>query len=76
MKASITMSPLFSAGAGLYESITMDTTETQRVDYMSDKLVQDPEYRQKLLARICKVMSCIKGLVEGNWRAERVVWAA
>jgi len=43
------------AGAGLYESITMDTTETRRVDYMSDKLVQDPEYRQKLLARICKV---------------------
>ncbi|GFH15447.1 PPDK_N domain-containing protein, partial [Haematococcus lacustris] len=27
------------AGAGLYESITMDTTETRKVDYMDDQLV-------------------------------------
>lgn len=27
------------AGAGLYDSITMDTTELRKVDYASDKLV-------------------------------------
>lgn len=39
----------------MYESLTMDTTETQRVDYMSDKFVQDAGYRQALMTRICKV---------------------
>ncbi len=37
----LTLSPSPS-GAGLYESITMDPTITKRIDYMDDKLVQDP----------------------------------
>lgn len=34
----------------------MDETITKRVDYMDDKLVQDPAFRQSLLAAICKVL--------------------
>jgi alpha-glucan,water dikinase len=33
----------------------MDPTETRKVDYMDDRLVQDPAYRKDILSRICKV---------------------
>ena len=36
------------AGAGLYESITMDTTTSQRVDYSDDPITVDAEYRRKV----------------------------
>eukprot|EP00983_Pelagomonas_calceolata_P067394 1149467-Pelagomonas_calceolata.AAC.7 len=32
----------------------MDATKTLPVDYLEDKLVTDVDYRQQLLARICK----------------------
>lgn len=41
------------AGAGLYESITMDTTITKRVDYMDDPIMQVGGCR----ARVCSKMS-------------------
>lgn len=33
----------------------MDETVTRKVDYMDDKLVQDPGFRRHLLSEICKV---------------------
>lgn len=36
------------AGAGLYESITMDATELVRVDYNDDPITKDPEFRRKV----------------------------
>jgi len=61
------------AGAGLYESITMDPTETKRVDYMDDKLVQDPKYRQSLLSSICKVGAAIEKALGSAQDIEGVV---
>ncbi|KAK9867578.1 hypothetical protein WJX84_002715 [Apatococcus fuscideae] len=42
------------AGAGLYDSITMDPTKLQKVDYSSDRLVQDESFRKDLMTRIAK----------------------
>lgn len=39
------------AGAGLYESITMDTTVQQRVDYSDDPITIDPDFRRKVRQR-------------------------
>lgn len=36
------------AGAGLYESITMDPTEVVRVDYNDDPITSDAEFRRKV----------------------------
>ncbi|KAK9852315.1 hypothetical protein WJX84_008608 [Apatococcus fuscideae] len=42
------------AGAGLYDSITMDPTELRKVDYSSDRLLQDEAFRKDLMTRIAK----------------------
>eukprot|EP00882_Tetradesmus_deserticola_P016401 GHRQ01017518.1.p2 GENE.GHRQ01017518.1~~GHRQ01017518.1.p2 ORF type:complete len:134 (+),score=25.17 GHRQ01017518.1:218-619(+) len=36
------------AGAGLYESITMDETQLVRVDYNDDPITKDPNFRRKV----------------------------
>lgn len=36
------------AGAGLYESITMDETQLVRVDYNDDPITNNPEFRKKV----------------------------
>mmetsp|Transcript_19942 Transcript_19942/g.51852 ORF Transcript_19942/g.51852 Transcript_19942/m.51852 type:complete len:1521 (-) Transcript_19942:995-5557(-) len=61
------------AGAGLYESITMDATKTLPVDYLEDKLVTDVDYRQQLLARICKVGAAIEDTLGSAQDVEGVV---
>ena len=43
------------AGAGLYESITMDVADEARLDYASDEWLTNESKRTELLARICKV---------------------
>lgn len=43
------------AGAGLYESITMDPSELETVDYVADRLMKDSEYRNTILSRVCEV---------------------
>ncbi|GAX78330.1 hypothetical protein CEUSTIGMA_g5772.t1 [Chlamydomonas eustigma] len=53
------------AGAGLYESITMDITETLKIDYMDDKLVQDVGFRKHILSEICKVGYAIEQALGG-----------
>jgi len=45
------------AGAGLYDSITMDPCVTERIDYTQDKMLHDEEYRRHILSQICKVRS-------------------
>ena len=41
------------AGAGLYESITMDPTEVVRVDYSDDPITVDPGVRNKVGSVAC-----------------------
>lgn len=43
------------AGAGLYDSVTTAQTVREVVDYSSDPLVADPEFRKKLMEKICRV---------------------
>ena len=44
------------AGAGLYESITMDATETVRVDYSDDPITADAGFRKKVgCSRVSKL---------------------
>jgi len=43
------------AGAGLYDSITMEKATLKNVDYSADNLITDEGKRQKLLSTISKV---------------------
>ncbi|GIL92123.1 hypothetical protein Vretimale_14920 [Volvox reticuliferus] len=43
------------AGAGLYDSITMDPSVLTKIDYMEDRLVQEPGFRRDLMSRICRL---------------------
>lgn len=43
------------AGAGLYESITMDETQLVRVDYNDDPITKDPNFRRKVRGVTCYV---------------------
>ncbi|PNW80482.1 hypothetical protein CHLRE_07g319300v5 [Chlamydomonas reinhardtii] len=61
------------AGAGLYESITMDPSLLKKVDYMEDRLVQDPAYRRDLLSRICRLGASIEGALGTAQDIEGVV---
>lgn len=63
------------AGAGLYESITMDTTELKKVDYVGDRLIKDSRFRNDLLSRICKVGAAIEGALGSAQDVEGVVSA-
>jgi len=36
---------------------------TERVDYMDDRLVTDPAFRQQLLSRVCQVRACVRACV-------------
>lgn len=42
------------AGAGLYESVTMDRAEERRLDYASDDWLTNERKRTDLLAKICR----------------------
>jgi alpha-glucan,water dikinase len=42
------------AGAGLYDSVTTAQTVREVVDYSSDPLISDPEFRRKLMEKICR----------------------
>ena len=43
------------AGAGLYDSVTTALTVRQVVDYSSDPIVADAEFRRKLMEKVCRV---------------------
>ncbi|GMH39379.1 hypothetical protein BSKO_07277 [Bryopsis sp. KO-2023] len=61
------------AGAGLYESITMDPTELKKVDYVADKLIQDAGYRNDLLIKVAKVGAAIEDALGSAQDIEGVV---
>ncbi|GAB4820070.1 hypothetical protein N2152v2_007116 [Parachlorella kessleri] len=61
------------AGAGLYESVTMDATERKKVDYGSDRIMQDMEFRRKLMSEICKAGMAIENTLGGAQDVEGVV---
>ncbi|KAK2077624.1 hypothetical protein QBZ16_004470 [Prototheca wickerhamii] len=42
------------AGAGLYESITLDPTTQERVDYSDDPIMTDADYRRRILEAVCR----------------------
>eukprot|EP00884_Botryococcus_braunii_P013247 jgi/Botrbrau1/21923/Bobra.0249s0047.1 len=43
------------AGAGLYDSITMDPSLLKKVDYSENKLMKDEGFRRHLLSNVAKV---------------------
>ncbi|KAL4448876.1 hypothetical protein ABPG77_007593 [Micractinium sp. CCAP 211/92] len=61
------------AGAGLYDSVTTATTETRRVDYSSDPLLTDPDFRQRLMADICRTGLAIEKALGSAQDVEGVV---
>uniref|UniRef100_A0A7S1X676 Pyruvate phosphate dikinase AMP/ATP-binding domain-containing protein n=1 Tax=Tetraselmis chuii TaxID=63592 RepID=A0A7S1X676_9CHLO len=61
------------AGAGLYDSITMDPCVTERVDYTSDPLIADESFRRHILSQICKVGLAIEEALGSPQDVEGVV---
>uniref|UniRef100_A0A383VC26 Uncharacterized protein n=1 Tax=Tetradesmus obliquus TaxID=3088 RepID=A0A383VC26_TETOB len=61
------------AGAGLYESITMDETQLVRVDYNDDPITKDPNFRRKVMSDICKVGAAIEAALGSAQDIEGVV---
>eukprot|EP00891_Asterochloris_glomerata_P007880 jgi/Astpho2/7880/e_gw1.00117.125.1_t len=48
------------AGAGLYDSVTMDPTVVKKVDYNSDRLITDSQFCLDLMQRVCKAGMAIE----------------
>eukprot|EP00850_Spirogloea_muscicola_P002179 SM000008S22268 [mRNA] locus=s8:686800:696461:- [translate_table: standard] len=48
------------AGAGLYDSVPMDEEEERVVDYSTDPLTTDPEFRKEILIKIGKAGAAIE----------------
>ena len=61
------------AGAGLYESITMDPTETKVIDFSGDALMMDGEFRAKLLGDTCDIGAKIEKAMGSAQDIEGVV---
>ncbi len=59
--------------AGLYESVTMDATVRAKVDYGSDRIMQDDAFRRELMSRICKTGLAIENALGGAQDVEGVV---
>jgi alpha-glucan,water dikinase len=51
----------------------MDPTETRKVDYMEDQLVQDAGFRSSLFSRICTVGAAIEEALGSAQDIEGVV---
>ena len=52
------------AGAGLYDSITMDKCEEHPIEYAEDPLVNDERYQQHILSRIANAGNCIEQILQ------------
>jgi alpha-glucan, water dikinase len=61
------------AGAGLYESITMDPTTLEIVDFSEDQIQTDLAFRKQLLSRICEVGKAIEDSMGSAQDIEGVV---
>ena len=68
------------AGAGLYDSITMEEAKLKNVDYSTDTLITDEGMRQKMLSAIAKVALEIENLlgsaqdIEGAIAEDGTLW--
>jgi alpha-glucan,water dikinase len=68
------------AGAGLYDSITMEEAKLKNVDYSTDTLITDEGMRQKMLSAIAKVALEIENLlgsaqdIEGAIAEDGAIW--
>ncbi|KAL9253204.1 Alpha-glucan water dikinase, chloroplastic-like protein [Drosera capensis] len=61
------------AGAGLYDSVPMDEEEKVVLDYSSDPLINDGNFRQSLLSNIARAGSAIEELYGSPQDIEGVV---
>jgi alpha-glucan, water dikinase len=61
------------AGAGLYESVTMDVTYSSKVDYSEDPVMKDAEFRRQLMAKVAKVGAEIEKVLGSAQDVEGVV---
>ena len=61
------------AGAGLYESVTMDVTYRQVVDYSSDPIIVDAEFRRQLMSNVAKAGAEIETALGSPQDVEGVV---
>ncbi|KAL3680910.1 hypothetical protein R1sor_023866 [Riccia sorocarpa] len=61
------------AGAGLYDSVPMDTEEERVVDYSSDALILDEKFRTSLLAKIAAAGLAIEELYGSPQDIEGVI---
>lgn len=61
------------AGAGLYDSITVDPTVLKRVDYNEDPIIKDEAYRVRIMSAICKVGAAIEEALGSAQDVEGVV---
>mmetsp|Transcript_11917 Transcript_11917/g.20114 ORF Transcript_11917/g.20114 Transcript_11917/m.20114 type:complete len:1364 (+) Transcript_11917:166-4257(+) len=52
------------AGAGLYDSITMDECTEHRIEYSEDPMVNDPEYQQYILSSIAQAGLSIEQILD------------
>lgn len=61
------------AGAGLYDSVPMDEEEKRTIDYSSDPLVVDHNFRRSILSKIAQVGHAIEELYGSPQDVEGVV---
>eukprot|EP00252_Welwitschia_mirabilis_P003710 TRINITY_DN1376_c0_g2_i2.p1 TRINITY_DN1376_c0_g2~~TRINITY_DN1376_c0_g2_i2.p1 ORF type:complete len:1219 (-),score=310.92 TRINITY_DN1376_c0_g2_i2:176-3832(-) len=61
------------AGAGLYDSVTMDEEEAKAIDYSSDPLVVDANFQQTILSKIAQVGHAIEELYGSPQDVEGVI---
>ncbi|WVZ24310.1 hypothetical protein V8G54_002854 [Vigna mungo] len=61
------------AGAGLYDSVPMDEEETVVLDYSSDQLILDGNFRQSILSSIARAGNEIEGLYGSPQDIEGVI---
>lgn len=53
------------AGAGLYDSITMDDSVLRAVDYGGDRLLTDSAFRSDLMTRVARAASAVEAACGG-----------
>lgn len=61
------------AGAGLYDSVPMDEEEKRTIDYSSDPLVVDHNFRRSILSKIAQVGHAVEELYGSPQDVEGVV---
>ncbi|XP_064939087.1 alpha-glucan water dikinase 2-like isoform X6 [Musa acuminata AAA Group] len=61
------------AGAGLYDSVTMDEAEKVLLDYSSDRLISDKSFQQSIFKKVAEAGKIIEGVYGSAQDIEGVV---